>query len=73
MDKVLADRVGWETQNMLTVAWCIAVAAAARNESRGVHFRSDFPDVDDAAFSGHITLERADGSVRRGFEPLVGG
>lgn len=72
MDKVLADRAGWETQNMLTVAWCIAMAAAARNESRGVHFRSDFPDVDDAAFSGHITLERADGSVRRGFEPLVG-
>ena len=73
MDKVLADRVGWETQNMLTVAWCIAVAAGARNESRGVHFRSDFPDIDDATFSGHITLERADGSVRQGFEPIVGG
>ena len=73
MDKVLADRAGWETQNMLTVAWCIAVAAGARNESRGVHFRSDFPDLDDEAFSGHITLQRADGSVRRGFEPITGG
>ena len=72
MDKVLADRVGWETQNMLTVAWCIAVAAGARNESRGVHFRSDFPDLDDAAFLGHVTLERADASVRQGFEPMAG-
>ena len=38
------DNEGWELQNMLTVAQVIVQAAIARNESRGVHFRTDFPD-----------------------------
>src|SRR5262249_38478339 len=37
MDKAFDSRFGWETQNMLTVARCVAVAALARKESRGVH------------------------------------
>jgi len=70
MDKVLGRRAGWETQNMLTAAWCIAVAASARRESRGVHHRSDYPKPDDASFLGHVTLQRAGDSVRKGFEPV---
>ncbi len=35
---------GWRVQNMLTLAELIARAALAREESRGVHFRSDFPE-----------------------------
>jgi len=35
---------GWELQNMLTVAQLVITAAQTRTESRGVHFRSDFPD-----------------------------
>jgi L-aspartate oxidase len=34
--------------NMLTAARLIADAALRRTESRGSHFRSDFPDVDPA-------------------------
>ncbi len=34
---------GLHTQNMLTTALLIAAAAFARRESRGAHFRSDFP------------------------------
>ena len=37
---------GWELQNMILVARLIIAAAAARRESRGVHFRSDFPETD---------------------------
>ena len=33
----------WELSNMLTVARLCTIAALAREESRGVHFRSDFP------------------------------
>ena len=58
MDKVFESPFGWECQNMLTVSLLMAQAALMRNESRGVHFRSDFPDRDDANFAKHIELTR---------------
>ncbi len=70
MDKVLSHRMGWETQNMLTVARCMAQAALAREESRGTHFRSDSPQADDGRFLGHLTLQRAAEGIRHTFEPL---
>lgn len=70
MDKVLDDRLGWETQNMLTVARCLAQAALAREESRGVHYRSDCPERNDAAGLGHITIRRTPYGIQQGFEPL---
>ncbi|MGF1582673.1 MAG: L-aspartate oxidase [Gemmataceae bacterium] len=45
---------GWELQNMLTVAQCMIQSAIQREESRGVHYRSDFPDRDDARWQQHI-------------------
>jgi L-aspartate oxidase len=41
---------GWELQNMLTVARVMIAAALRREESRGVHLRTDFPRQDDANF-----------------------
>jgi L-aspartate oxidase len=38
---------GWELQNMLTVARVLVGAALRREESRGVHLRTDFPAQDD--------------------------
>ncbi len=70
MDKVLSHRMGWETQNMLTAARCVAQAALARSESRGVHFRTDHPRADDRQFLGHIVLQRVDGGIRQEFQPL---
>lgn len=58
MDKVFEKPFGWETQNMLTVALLMTQAATMRTESRGVHYRSDFPDKDDANFAKHIELVR---------------
>ncbi len=72
MDKVLDHRAGWETQNMLTVARCTALAALAREESRGVHFRDDYPLPDDARFLGHITLQRVGDAIPLGFEKIAG-
>lgn len=37
---------GWELQNELLVAQLVVAAATERTESRGVHFRSDFPETD---------------------------
>ncbi|MEQ1905337.1 MAG: L-aspartate oxidase [Pirellulaceae bacterium] len=38
-----STQAGWELQNMLTVSELMIVAAQMRTESRGVHFRQDFP------------------------------
>jgi L-aspartate oxidase len=37
----------WELQNMLSVAQLVLRFAARREESRGVHYRTDFPERDD--------------------------
>jgi L-aspartate oxidase len=44
LDKVFDSVKGWECQNMLTISKLIAQQALLRQESRGVHFRSDFPE-----------------------------
>jgi L-aspartate oxidase len=51
----LTTRAGWELQNLLTVARLMIWAALARTESRGVHFRSDFPGRDDAHWLRHLS------------------
>jgi L-aspartate oxidase len=48
------SRAGWELQNMLTVARLMIWSALQRTESRGVHFRSDFPCRDDAHWRQHV-------------------
>jgi len=45
---------GWELQNLLTVARLMIAAALERQESRGVHYRSDFPQRDDKQWQRHI-------------------
>ncbi|MDO8885658.1 L-aspartate oxidase [Candidatus Oleimmundimicrobium sp.] len=57
--KIKFDEVGgFELQNMLTVAKLITQAALIREESRGAHFRSDFPKNDDSKWKKHIILKR---------------
>ena len=56
MDKLFDDRQGWETQNMLTVARLITASALAREESRGVHYRTDHPEQ--SADPHHTTVRR---------------
>jgi len=59
----LSDPVGWEIQNMLVASYLVAELAGRRTESRGVHFRSDFPETD-PAWARHQTVRRtADGLV----------
>jgi L-aspartate oxidase len=58
MDKIFDGPAGWECQNMLTVSGLMARAANMRQESRGVHFRSDFPETNDENFKKHIEITR---------------
>jgi L-aspartate oxidase len=52
---------GWELQNMLTVARVIVQAALEREESRGVHLRTDFPDTDNQRWRRRLTCRRRSG------------
>ncbi len=46
----------WETTNLLTLAGALVEAAALRRETRGSHWREDFPDRDDDRWFGHIDV-----------------
>ena len=59
MDKVFDDPQGWQCQNMLTVCGLMAHCAQQRKESRGVHFRSDYPQTNDKNFKKHIEIVHA--------------
>ncbi len=59
MDKVFDHPFGWECQNMLTVANLMATAARRRQESRGVHFRGDYPETNNKQFGHHIELGKS--------------
>lgn len=56
------SREALEARNMQIVGWLIARCALAREESRGAHFRTDFPQKS-AAFEKHSAVRRG-GEVR---------
>jgi L-aspartate oxidase len=49
---------GWELQNILTVSLQMTAAALKREESRGVHFRTDFPNQDNIEWRKHLEIAR---------------
>jgi L-aspartate oxidase len=53
-----ASRSAFELRNMLQVATLISFAALAREESRGGHYRIDFPQKS-AAFEKHSVITRS--------------
>lgn len=65
MDKTFAPSLGpaaatagWELQNMLTVCFLISTAAYTRTESRGAHYRLDYPRLDDDHWRTHLLWRR---------------
>src|SRR5207244_3849680 len=51
-------RAGHELQNMHALALLIARSGLAREESRGSHYRSDFPYRNDEEFGKHSTVQK---------------
>jgi L-aspartate oxidase len=54
------DGSEWRAFNLVTVARLIARAALRREESRGGHFRADFPQKDDLHWKVHLVDRKAD-------------
>ncbi|MDW3850644.1 L-aspartate oxidase [Micromonospora sp. BRA006-A] len=58
----------WEATNLLTVASTLVAAAYARQETRGCHWREDFPTADER-WLGHLVAEvGTDGIVAERWE-----
>lgn len=49
---------GWELQNMLTACFLVTTAAYTRTESRGAHYRTDYPQRDDKHWRLHLLWRR---------------
>ncbi len=54
-----------EFRNSLTVAEAMVMSALAREESRGVHFRADFPTKDDKNYQTDTIIRRLAGTFLR--------
>ena len=58
----LAEKAGevgtrsWEATNLVTISSALAESARLREETRGSHWREDFPARDDARWSGHFDV-----------------
>ena len=50
-------RWGHEAQNLHAAGLLVARSALARKESRGAHYRTDFPDHDDAKYLKHSVVK----------------
>ena len=66
---------GWHTsidlKHLLTVSEAITISALDRKESRGGHFREDFPDKDpEAQKYNSVIAKAADGSMKLRREPI---
>jgi L-aspartate oxidase len=69
-DGVTPGIEGWEATNLVTVASALVQAALLREETRGSHWRDDFPDRDDARWGGHLdTTLSADGALVSTYVP----
>jgi L-aspartate oxidase len=60
----------WEATNLVTVASALVAAASRRTETRGSHWREDYPAADDA-WLGHLELRLGrDGTIATEYVPI---
>ena len=67
---------GWHTamdlRNLITISEAITRAAIERKESRGAHFREDYPEKDPEAAKFNLVVRQGnDGDMRLAREPIV--
>jgi L-aspartate oxidase len=59
----------WEATNLYTVATAIVRAALTREETRGSHWREDFPGRADGAWQGHLVSHMNGAGLSTVYEP----
>jgi succinate dehydrogenase / fumarate reductase flavoprotein subunit len=75
----LSDRTKWsnqtlnfarELENMIVLARVITIGALARNESRGAHYKPDFPERDDANWLKTTRAKWVNNDIQLTYEPV---
>jgi len=75
----LSDRAKWsnqtlnfarELENMIVLARVITLGALARNESRGAHYKPDFPERDDANWLKTTRAKWVNNDIQLTYEPV---
>jgi len=60
-----------ETSHLLDFSEVIVLGALERKESRGAHYRKDYPKRDDANWLKHTLARRVDGEIKLEYKPVV--
>jgi succinate dehydrogenase / fumarate reductase, flavoprotein subunit len=75
----LSDRTRWSNQtlnfarelgNMLLLARVVTLGALQRNESRGAHYKPDYPERDDANWLKTTRAKYCNGEIKLTYEPV---
>jgi succinate dehydrogenase / fumarate reductase flavoprotein subunit len=75
----LSDRTQWsnqtlnfarELENMLILARVVTIGALRRNESRGAHYKPEFPDRDDANWLKTTRAKWVNNDIQLTYEPV---
>lgn len=61
----------WEMSNLIAISTVLAQAALMREETRGSHWREDFPDRDDPTWAGHIDAVCGPDGLHLSFHPAA--
>ncbi|MEM3640427.1 MAG: succinate dehydrogenase/fumarate reductase flavoprotein subunit, partial [Candidatus Bathyarchaeia archaeon] len=60
-----------ESENLFTVANLVVRAALTRTESRGAHYRIDYPNQDDKNWLKHVVLTKSRGEIKVTTCPVI--
>jgi succinate dehydrogenase / fumarate reductase flavoprotein subunit len=62
-----------ELNNMLRIAEVIVYSALQRKESRGAHFRSDYPERNDEEWLKHTFVNETSTGLKESYKPIATG